>query len=101
MSTIRNTSIFCLFILFVLSVPVSPLFASGEEFWLNSDYSANPAVKFGFNRAGYSDECDWGESNRHNWLGAPHELLCGEFAAAIYFDGIQNNCPNWLTDRFK
>jgi len=49
--------------------------------------------------AGYSDAINWGRSgyHPHNF----HELLSGEWAAAIYYNGIATE-PNamWLTNRF-
>lgn len=75
------------------------LYAEGEVFWLVSDYSDSPVVKFGFNNAGYSDGWYWGHSNRHPY--DSHEMLTGEWASALYFTGIQNNKAQWLTRKFK
>jgi hypothetical protein len=49
--------------------------------------------------AGYSDEIDWGLSDYHPY--GSHELLSGEWGAAIYYDGISTS-PNamWLSDQF-
>jgi len=50
--------------------------------------------------AGYGDEFFWGESPYHPHQGW-HELLSGEWAAAIYYDGIETDpCSMWLTDKF-
>jgi hypothetical protein len=49
--------------------------------------------------AGYGDEFYWGNSPYHPHT--RHELLSGEWAAAIYYDGIASD-PDamWLTDEF-
>ena len=62
-----------------------------------------------FDAAGYTDWYLWGESVRHPY--EYHEILSGEWAGAVYFDGIDTglidpNNPNsgkkamWLTDHF-
>jgi hypothetical protein len=65
-----------------------------------------------FDAAGYSDYILWGQSPRHTH--GFHEMLSGEWGAAIYYDGIHTdlidpNDPNtpespreamWLTDWF-
>ncbi len=49
--------------------------------------------------AGYGDEFYWGESPYHPH--ESHELLSGEWAAAIYYDGIDTGDSSmWLTDKF-
>jgi uncharacterized repeat protein (TIGR01451 family) len=59
--------------------------------------------------AGYSDKFYWGRSPRHPY--GEHEMLSGEWGAAIYYDGIPTepvdaNYPDgpkkamWLTDLF-
>jgi hypothetical protein len=49
--------------------------------------------------AGYSDVIEYGYSLEHPYT--YHELLSGEWAAAIYYDGIED-APQamWLTDKF-
>jgi hypothetical protein len=50
--------------------------------------------------AGYSDKFYWGASPRHN-VEDEHEMLSGEWGAAIYYDGIgTGNQAMWLTDCF-
>jgi len=91
---------YCLicFIVYVIFGNPSRVLAMGEEFWL---YPDGQPVKFGFNRAGYSDEWDWGVSERHlHWTSGSHEMLSGEAASAIFFAGIQNNKSMWLTQNF-
>ena len=49
--------------------------------------------------AGYGDEFYWGYSPYHPHT--RHELLSGEWAAAIYYDGIETDDEAmWLTDKF-
>jgi len=49
--------------------------------------------------AGYGDEFYWGYSPYHPH--ASHELLSGEWAGAIYYDGIDTGDGSmWLTDKF-
>jgi len=57
-------------------------------------------VGFGeFDAGGYSDWYYWGQSPRHGY--EYHEMLSGEWAAAIYYDGIATgNQAMWLTDYF-
>jgi parallel beta-helix repeat protein len=52
-----------------------------------------------FDAAGYSDGIYWGESPIHSYYF--HEVLSGEWGAAIYYDGISTE-PNamWLTNQF-
>jgi len=52
-----------------------------------------------FDAAGFSDDVWWGNSPYHPH--SRHELLSGEWAAAIYYDDISTE-PNamWLTDYF-
>jgi hypothetical protein len=52
----------------------------------------------GFDAAGYSDKLYWGLSPRHAVTGY-HEMLSGEWAAAIYYDGLSE--AMWLTDYFR
>jgi hypothetical protein len=57
-------------------------------------------VSFGeFDAAGYSDWAYWGSSDRHGY--EYHEMLSGEWAAAIYYEGIATGSQTmWLTDHF-
>lgn len=49
--------------------------------------------------AGYGDYFNWWESPYHPH--ESHELLSGEWAAAIYYDGIDTGDSSmWLTDKF-
>jgi len=61
----------------------------------------NPVVKMAFDAAGYSDWWYWG---RDYWPRHPysqHEMLSGEWAGAIYYDGIATGeQAMWLTDHF-
>ena len=71
-----------------------------RDFSLTSDPTA-PIVSMGFDAAGYSDWWDWG---RDYWPRHPysqHEMLSGEWAGAIYYDGIATGeQAMWLTDHF-
>ena len=72
-------------------------------------YTIQPPYFFGeFDSAGYSDWIWYGLSPTHNY--AYHEMLSGEWASAIYYEGIGTDMvdPNnsdsryamWLTDEF-
>ena len=53
-----------------------------------------------FDAAGYSDWWWWGQSNRHPY--GSHEMLSGEWGAAIYYDGITTEPKAmWLTNYFQ
>jgi len=60
----------------------------------------NPIVTMNFDAAGYSDWWYWG----YHWPRHPyseHEMLSGEWAAALHYDGIASgNDAMWLTDYF-
>ncbi|MBN2021067.1 MAG: hypothetical protein JW749_12690 [Sedimentisphaerales bacterium] len=60
----------------------------------------NPYWKIELDAAGYSDWLGWFESPRHPY--AFCDILTGEWAAAIYYDGI-STAPNamWLTSQFS
>lgn len=62
----------------------------------------DPVVKMAFDAAGYSDWWDWG---RNDWPRHPysaHEMLSGEWAGAVHYDGIASgNQAMWLTDQFS
>ncbi|MCX5632193.1 MAG: right-handed parallel beta-helix repeat-containing protein [Phycisphaerae bacterium] len=94
-------SLICLFVLFVSP---SFLYADGESFWLFTNHylASNGGVSFGFYPSGYSDGWYWGVSDSHlHWPSDYHETLSGDWAAAIYFSGIQNNKGMWLTQHFN
>ncbi|HLB74287.1 MAG TPA: LamG-like jellyroll fold domain-containing protein [Sedimentisphaerales bacterium] len=57
-------------------------------------------VSFGeFDAGGYADWCWWGPSARHGY--EYHEMLSGEWAGAIYYNGIATgDQAMWLTDKF-
>ncbi len=70
----------------------------------SDDYSSDNKIQSDywnakFDGAGFGDEFYWGNSPYHPH--SSHELLSGEWAAAIYYDGISTS-PNamWLTDEF-
>jgi len=55
-----------------------------------------------FDVGGFSDWWYWGYSSLHPHNS--HEMLSGEWAAAVYYDGIDDEDPNkamWLTDAFS
>ncbi|OXU14512.1 hypothetical protein [Sedimentisphaera salicampi] len=53
-----------------------------------------------YDAAGYSDWIYYGKSDIHEH--SYHELLSGEWAAAVYYDGISSgNQGMWLTDLFE
>jgi len=77
------------------------LFAwNNEDFHIYSDPNGayNPCV-WGFTYAGYSDYFIWGYSDRHPQ--ESHELLSGEFAAALAWSQGNSNQIYWLTDAFE
>jgi hypothetical protein len=92
----RNTYRFCVLCLFIIvAIPVISN-AGGGLFELN-----NPYWFIELDQAGYADFTYWYPSPRHQYPTA-HEMLTGEWAAAIYYDGIGSD-PNamWLTDEFE
>jgi hypothetical protein len=96
-------SLACLIIIVLLETP-SILFASGEPISLYAlDAQNRHFVEFDFYPSGYSDGFYWGPSARHlNWNeGYSHEMLSGEWAAGIYYNGIHDNKTQWLADWFK
>jgi hypothetical protein len=54
-----------------------------------------------FSRAGYLDITEWYQSERHEY--GPHEMATGDWAAAVYYDGIDtsSNQAAWLTNLFR
>ena len=87
-------SLICLFVLFVNS---SFLYAYGESFGV---YSEASEVAFEFYPSGYSDGWYWGYSeDKHEY--SSHEVLSGDFGAAIFFSGIRDNKAMWLTQHFE
>ncbi|OHB53723.1 MAG: hypothetical protein A2Y10_20055 [Planctomycetes bacterium GWF2_41_51] len=95
MSTGKNIIRLSLICLFSLLMNASALHAAHESFFLNSS-AFNPnqpdyAVQFGFYPSGYSD----------GWLWYGEEMLSGEWAAAITYNGIHNNHSNWLESHFS
>ena len=69
---------------------------SSETLGLSNEYWQCQAI----DTAGYSDKFWWGPSPRHNHPGY-HEMLSGEWGAAIYYDGIATGSEAmWLTDKF-
>ena len=86
-----------------------------SDFYLTSSNDSIPVLTMPFDAGGFSDWWYWGESIRHDTSNAtrnPHEMLSGEWAASIYYDGIETdpvdpNNPSsphqsmWLTDWFS
>lgn len=81
-----------------------------SDFHLASDGGTTGILYMPFDAGGFSDWWYWGASPRHEHL--QHEMLSGEYAAAIYYDGIRTepldpNNPSsenhamWLTDWFS
>lgn len=61
---------------------------------------SNPYWSATFDAAGYADYFSWGPSPRHE-VESAHEMLSGEWAAAIYYNGISTSPKSmWLTDSF-
>jgi hypothetical protein len=58
----------------------------------------NPYWYILLDQAGYSDICYWFDTPRHPY--GPHEMMTGDWAAAIYYDGIAGQKAMWLTDSF-
>ncbi len=74
-----------------------PSLASAEqvEFTLSCPY-----WEIEYDRAGYVDITNWHTSPRHPF--AVHEMMTGDWAAAVYYDGInQDNKSEWLTNQFE
>src|SRR3972149_8137403 len=85
------------FVFFIYDVSV---FAAGESFWLytNDDEALTGGVSFGFYPSGYSGGFHYGKADRHRF--GPHEMLSGEFGAAIYYSDV-NTHPDamWFQKR--
>jgi hypothetical protein len=88
----------CLYIFAVLFLTQNADAAKPSEAyqsWINCDYWDTI-----FDAAGYTDEMNWGNSPYHPHT--YHELMSGEWAAAIYYDGIATGSKAmWLTDKFR
>lgn len=85
----------------ICSTEVSNGAKPSEKFlWLSNPYWRVGAINEpGLDAAGYSDKFWWGLSPRHPY--SEHEMLCGEWGAAIYYDGIATGEEAmWLTDKF-
>jgi len=76
--------------------PADKYLSLTNPYWRAGRIEYNQA---GFDTAGYSDKFWWGLSPRHPY--SEHEMLSGEWGAAIYYDGIAT-APEamWLTDKF-
>ena len=88
-----------------LCVPIlAGLFLTQGAWGLQPHYHVlhmgSPASYGEFDAGGYADWCWWGSSPRHD--SGYHEMLSGEWAAAIYYDGIatEEDQAMWLTDKF-
>ncbi len=85
---------FCLILIFCF-VQV----ANATSIWDKTITLTCPYWNAKVDAAGYGDFFEWGYSPYHPH--AKHELLSGEWAAAIYYDGIDSaNKAMWLTDYF-
>lgn len=101
---------FCVVSAFMVSVAFGV--TQPSDFILNDNISGDSlTIKMGFDAGGYSDWWDWAPSERHDYF-VMHEMLSGEYGAAIYYDGIDTDTidPNdpfseneamWLTDVFS
>jgi hypothetical protein len=92
-----NIAIVLIVILFVFNVN---LFAEDEPFgvYTNDDTASGGGVAFNFYPSGYSDGFWWGHTDRHPYTS--HEMLSGEWAAALYWNQCGSNETRWLTDEF-
>jgi len=86
--------------IFVLFATPTFLYAAYEPIGLytNDYYASNGGVAFDFYPSGYSDGWYWGYSDRHQQ--DSHEMLSGEWASGIFYNGIHDNKTQWLTDWF-
>ena len=75
----------------VLFVCSNSVFAVGEVFHIYGG-----SATWGFYDSGYSDGFYWGYSNRHPYTS--HEMLSGEWAAAIWWNNCGYSHALWLTD---
>jgi parallel beta-helix repeat protein len=97
MSTISKKLCSVITLTIILFVFSESVFAEGEVFRVYGDPGAN--CDWGFNHAGYSDNFNWGyEPNRHPY--SYHEMLSGEFGAALAWSQSGSNQAYWLTDSF-
>ncbi|MCX5636986.1 MAG: hypothetical protein NTX52_04740 [Planctomycetota bacterium] len=112
METSRNFFAQILFVLFVFVYSVYGVVPSGDMFTIGGSGSVGTDQGLGciFDAAGYSDGIYYGQTDIHNF--GLHEVLSGEWGAAVYYDGINtsptkdpNDPPDrrqamWLTDMF-
>lgn len=90
-----NTKLLSVFFACFFVILTATTFPKAGEFELNSPY-----WYILFDRAGYVDITEWYPSPLHDF--GPHEMLTGDWAAAVYYDGIDtsSNQAAWLTDEF-
>jgi hypothetical protein len=89
----------------ICSTEVSKGAKPSEKFlWLSNPYWRVGAINDpGLDAAGFSDKFYWGASppSLRHAAAYEHEMLSGEWAAAIYYDGIATGAEAmWLTDKF-
>jgi hypothetical protein len=86
---------------FVLFFASSVLYAQYEPFGLytNDSGASGGGIAFNFFPSGYSDGFWWGETIRHHGHGS-HEMLSGEFAAALAWSQSGSNQAIWLERNF-
>lgn len=84
----------------ILLFATSKCFAGYSEFQINCPY-----WEIRFDRAGYVDLTFWYDSVRHNSYNSEdhrHEMMTGDWAAAVWYQGIKqgSNQAQWLTNSF-
>jgi hypothetical protein len=86
-----------------LEIILTALYFNGSIIYAFSTFDLETSTPVNFyarlDAGGYSDVIKWGWSNYHPY--GLHELLSGEWGAAIYYNGISTS-PNamWLTNQF-
>jgi hypothetical protein len=98
-NTRKHPYLISLFVLVLVATP-SILRADGESIFLFSDYHlSNNGLEFGFYPSGYSDGFYWGYmAGKHEY--GRHEMLCGDYGAALFYNGCHSNHSNWLEAHF-
>jgi hypothetical protein len=87
----------------VIVISIIGAFCPNSSGTLPSDFEMynsyfDPFVIMGFDAAGYSDWMYWGNNGVRHTYYPTHEMLWGEWAAAIYYDVIAGQKAMWLTN---
>jgi hypothetical protein len=101
MSTTTLKNSFSLwFVIFVLLGTTPILYSQYEPFGLftSDNMASGGGVAFNFFQSGYSDGWYWGLTTKHPFYS--HEMLSGEWASGILYNGSHNGKTEWLPTQF-